>query len=102
MTLHRALVCALIALALGAGSVAAANDRSGDGERGGRRGPPPEALQACAGGAQGQSCSFTGRRGETVSGTCEIPRGDKLVCFPEGGPPSQGRRGGGQDRPESG
>lgn len=102
MTLQRSIVCALIAFAIGAGSAKGANERAGEGERGGRRGPPPEALQACAEASQGQACSFAGRQGEAVTGTCEIPRGDELVCFPEGGPPNHGRLGGGQGQPESG
>jgi len=102
MTLQKSIVCALIACAIGAGSATAANERGGDGERGGRRGPPPEALQACVGASQGQACSFAGRQGETVTGTCEIPRANELVCFREGGPPRHGRRGDGQERAESG
>lgn len=37
-------------------------------------GPPPEAVAACASKTVGSSCSFTGRRGESLTGTCETHR----------------------------
>jgi hypothetical protein len=52
-------------------------------------GPPPEAIKACEGKTKGDSCEFKGRRKETVKGTCQTPRAEELVCFPEGGPPDQ-------------
>ena len=77
------------------------DDGSEDGRRGrGRRGPPPEATQACSGLEEGASCSFDGFRGN-VEGTCtNHPRVDGLTCMPEGrfgkgrgrghrGPPAQ-------------
>ena len=49
-------------------------------------GPPAEAATACSGESSGSSCSFTGARGETISGTCNnTPNG--LACVPVGGPP---------------
>ena len=62
-----------------------------------RRGPPPQAFEACADLAEGAACGFDGRRGE-VTGTCFVPpRGeDTLVCAPEDAP---GRGGG--ERPEA-
>jgi hypothetical protein len=36
-------------------------------------GPPPEAISACQGKAAGAACSFTGRRGEQLTGTCFNP-----------------------------
>ncbi len=55
-----------------------------------RRGPPPEAIEVCAGLTEGAACSFTGRRGE-VAGTCFAPPKNEaeLVCAPEGGPPKR-------------
>lgn len=44
--------------------------------------PPQEALTACSTKSQGASCSFTGGRGETVSGTCATPPGSSLACVP--------------------
>jgi hypothetical protein len=47
----------------------AANQQSGDRPHG----PPPEAITACSGKAAGAACSFVGRRGEQLSGTCFTP-----------------------------
>jgi len=46
--------------------------------------PPKAAFDACAKAKQGDACSFTGRAGRTLSGTCEVPRsgGSALVCRP--------------------
>lgn len=52
-------------------------------------GPPPEAVAACSGKSAGTQVSFTGRRGETVSGTCELVNG-VLAARPAGGPPGAG------------
>ena len=55
------------------------------GRRGGRRGPPPQAVEACASLADGGACSFAGRDGEAVTGTCmSHPRVEGLSCVPEG------------------
>ncbi len=66
----------------------APNNQAGSGNQGGpgmgqgsgqqRKGPPPEAIQACQGKSANAACSFTGRNGETLSGTCFAP--------PAGGP----------------
>jgi hypothetical protein len=59
-------------------------DARGKGESdgvGSRREPPPEALSACEGGSEGKSCSFSGPRGETLSGTCRR-HDDELACAP--------------------
>jgi len=55
----------------------------------GRGGPPPEAIEACENAAEGDACSFEGRRGGTISGECvNPPRGEaSLLCMPEGGRP---------------
>ncbi|WP_417224001.1 hypothetical protein [Amphritea sp.] len=52
-----------------------------------RRGPPKEAIEACASINQGDSCRFKGRQGETLTGVCESKRDDKLICAPENLPP---------------
>lgn len=59
------------------------------GERGERRGPPPEALEACESLAEGDSCSFTGREGEALNGRCFLPPRDdaELACRPDNAPP---------------
>lgn len=59
------------------------------GDRGGPKGPPPEAIKACADLAKGDACSFTGRRDDEIKGSCiALPNGDDgLACAPEGRPP---------------
>ena len=59
-----------------------ANDRKEE-----RRGPPPVAIEACAAADDGDSCSFEGRRGETLSGKCVTDREEVMACRPDGGPP---------------
>jgi hypothetical protein len=57
----------------------------GDGDRPPqRRGSPPQvALDACASAELSAPCSFVGRRGEELTGTCESIQ-DQLACVPEG------------------
>jgi hypothetical protein len=64
-----------------------------DQQGGKRRGPPPEAIEACADLSEGAACSFTGRRGD-ASGICFAPPRDdaELACAPEGGPPAHHRQ----------
>ena len=63
-------------------------------DRGGPHGPPPEAIESSANLTEGDACSFTGRRNDTVEGTCIVlTSGDEeLACAPEGGPPDHGGR----------
>lgn len=59
--------------------------RGDEAQRGGRRGPPEEAISACRGLSQGSSCTFVGRRGEDLSGQCVSPPNlEPLACRPEG------------------
>jgi hypothetical protein len=53
-----------------------------------RRGPPAEALAACAGASEGRSCRFQTPHGE-MQGECRVPRGE-LLCVPAGGRRSGG------------
>jgi len=46
--------------------------------------PPPEAIAACNGNAEGATASFAGRNGETITGTCQ-KIGDVLALRPAGG-----------------
>jgi hypothetical protein len=46
--------------------------------------PPQQAINACSGKTSNATCSFTGGRGETVSGTCQTPPNQSLVCVPAG------------------
>lgn len=68
---------------LSACAEAQSTDRRGP-PSGERRGPPPEALEACKSLSQGASCEVTTRRGEILAGTCQIPIGNQLACVPEG------------------
>ena len=84
----RTLCIAVLLLA----PLAEAKPRDLQGREGARRGPPQEAFDACANQSEDSACSFTGRREETVQGSCVVPRApaeqaDLLVCAPEGGPP---------------
>ncbi len=65
-----------------ASAIAQPKGRGGD--RGHRRGPPAEALQACEGLSENDSCAFESDRG-TVEGICRLsPEGQPpLACAPE-------------------
>ncbi len=87
------MIAILVLLLAGLASTACAQPGRGGGDSGGRRGPPPEAIQACEGKSADDACSFTGRNDETIDGVCFAPPGvDELACAPEGGPPQRGRR----------
>jgi hypothetical protein len=79
-----------LAMLLGACVItqAACAQPGGGGGNGERRGPPPEAYEACADQAAGDSCEMTGRRGDTLQGSCIVlnEEDQTLVCAPEGGP----------------
>ncbi|GEA09821.1 hypothetical protein [Alteromonas sp. KUL49] len=63
-------VIALLVMGLIGSTQALANDR--DERRGGdRRGPPPEAIEACEGKEEGESVTFETRRGDTIEATCQ-------------------------------
>jgi two-component system, OmpR family, heavy metal sensor histidine kinase CusS len=51
-------------------------------DRNERRGPPPEAYQACEGKSVGNRAQFIDARGEIIKGTCEKENG-KLVLRPD-------------------
>ena len=81
----------LSSLMILAGNAFAGNspDPGSDGQ-GPHRGPPPkEAIDACAKLSDGASCSFTGRRGEALTGSCHTPpQQSSLACIPAH-PPQQ-------------
>lgn len=52
-------------------------------EKGQRRGPPPEALEACSSLAVGDQCQMTTPRGD-VEGQCVTTPDEQLACLPEG------------------
>ena len=79
-----ALICVLASILLFA--TAAAEDGENE-ERQRNHGKPPKvALEACAAAVQGDQCSFEGRRGETLQGSCEAPQDKPLACRPKDGP----------------
>ena len=68
----------------GQGQGQGGSEQGQGGQQGGhRRGPPPQALAACANSTSGAQCSFEGREGRTVSGTCFAPESSlPLACRP--------------------
>lgn len=71
-----------LTLALLVSSAASMAER---GERQGKRGAPPQAIEACGNLAVGDACEFEGRRGN-ISGVCFTPPSQEevLACKPEG------------------
>ena len=88
---YRLVIPALAGTLLLAGAAAA--DNSSEKQRGERRGPPQVAVEACAAAVEGDPCSFQGRRGNTLEGSCASRDDKPLACRPDG----HGKR----DRPES-
>lgn len=54
-----------------------------------RRGPPPEAIDACKEKSEGAAVEITTPHGDTIKATCKKIKG-QLVAVPEGGPPGPG------------
>ena len=74
------------------------------GQRGERRGPPPEAIEACASLSLEQACSFTSqRRSKEVSGICVLRKDDdsQLACKPEKGSRGKGGERGSRESDET-
>ncbi len=67
--------------------LAAGNSIAQESDTGGRerRGPPAEALEACAAASNGEACAFTTRRGDSREGVCMVGRDEALVCGPANG-----------------
>ncbi len=76
----------MLCAALAAGTWSASAQNNPPPPDGPRHGPPPEAIAACKGKAEGAKVEFKGRRGETVKATCKKMR-DLIAAVPEGGPP---------------
>ena len=76
-------VKATVILALLVLTPLAACAESNSRDRKGQQGPPPEAIQACEGKQEGDTVSFKGRRGETLTATCSMVE-EQLVAVPEG------------------
>ncbi len=82
--MNRSLI-ALIATTLLATTAYAESDQENQPRRE-HRGPPEAALEACSNSVQGDPCSFEGRHGDALEGTCEAPDDKPLACSPEDGP----------------
>ena len=54
-----------------------------------RRGPPSEAIDACANKTEKEACTFISHKGHNIEGNCIVPPRNEavLVCAPDGGPP---------------
>lgn len=74
---------ALMIVAMLSVVTACADSKRGGGPGKGMQGPPPEAIEACEGKVEGDSVTFKGRRGESLTATCELVD-DQLVAVPEG------------------
>jgi peroxidase len=60
------------------------NNGRGDGKRG--KNPPQVAIEACVGLSENASCSFIGRHGNALTGTCETVQNSQFACVPAGSP----------------
>jgi hypothetical protein len=49
----------------------------------GRRGPPPEALAACANAGQDGACTFVSPQGDTINGQCLLVPEGSMACVPQ-------------------
>jgi hypothetical protein len=61
-----------------------AQDRPARGE-GRPKSPPPEAIEACSGKAEGDTVNFETRRGDDLAGTCRLID-EQLVAVPNDHP----------------
>ena len=82
------ILTTLIATLLLVGTAHAESDQENK-ERREHRGPPEVAMESCSSSVQGDPCSFEGRRGDTMEGTCEGVDDKPLACRPEGAPPKR-------------
>ena len=79
------ILVSTITIATTIATTALARPDDSEGGKRGKRGAPPEAIEACVDKTVDEFCEFTGRRG-SVSGTCFLPSEDssELACKPEG------------------
>lgn len=69
-------------------TISLANQNSNEGGDREMREPPAEAISICEGQSEGDSCSMTTPRGDTMEGTCKnTPDGKYFVCMPSQGRP---------------
>jgi hypothetical protein len=68
-------------------AVASSSEMGAEGPPGPQGSPPQVAIDACAKLSDGASCSFTGKRGETLGGSCHAaPQQSVLACVPAHAP----------------
>jgi len=72
-SIHRLAQASLLIATIVTSSVALAGDHERDGKKG-RRGPPPQAFEACQDLQEGAACEVQTRRGNLLSGECRVPR----------------------------
>jgi len=82
VTSKRATIAVIAVVAASLGAVAESQEGSGPPPGG----PPPEAIKACTKQTAGAACSFTGRGGQKLTGSCFAPPGRVLACRPVRGP----------------
>jgi hypothetical protein len=75
----------VLAAALLAATMSMANQGSNErGDQKEMREPPKEAISICAGKSEGDSCSVTTPRGDTLTGTCRnTPDNKYFACAPK-------------------
>lgn len=78
--MKKIFITTFLALIISASAFAYSSSGSEKGKR--RMGPPEEAFTVCADKEEGDEVEFTGRRGDTVKGTCEMIEG-RLAAVPE-------------------
>lgn len=81
----RTLLSACFSATLAIVGAGAAQGQSGP-PGGDRRGPPPEAFEACEGLAEQDACPMVTPEGEAISGTCVTTPKEELVCMPADAP----------------
>ena len=74
-----------IAIAFSLSMITIATTNAKEGERKERRGPPPEAIEACSNLSLEDQCQFTTPRGHDLTGICFSPnlQTKVLACKPE-------------------
>ena len=85
-------ICAAILCASAIPALAASSEDNQQ-HSGKRHMPPPEAIEACKGLSEKDTCQFNGRNNELMSGVCDTPRhaaensneSPTLVCRPKRG-----------------
>lgn len=91
--MNKFVLSSLIVVASGLVCLPSSADEQRSGERGERRGPPPEAFEACANLSENSTCEVQTRSGREITGQCRVPHhrrqnadsevAEQLLCVPE-------------------